>query len=782
MPGLRKRISLPLLASLICALPAAAQEEDYCEPCRQLGDAGNCSELLLTLSVNRQAIANSHLILKRGERYWLPDSAVSQFNVENLPSAQARALCGERYYPHDAFEQAAVSFDLNRLHAELTLPAQLFSKRSLSQRYYVFTQPDPAPLGATLQYDIAARSQQDMTASSFLDFNITAGTGYGKANFTLIDAFDTARLVRRQTFWRQDDTRRLTTLILGDSAINSSRAFRGNVVYGGVSWGTNYELRRGIAYYPTITLEGTAELPSTVDLYINNVLQQSENVEPGPFEIEHPVGFTNTGDVELVIRDALGREQVITTEFFTDQELLNPGYADWSVDAGTLRDNFGIDNFNYGSGFASASYAYGLHRRFTGAVEAEGSGNHGALGVSGIWLLAANTKLHFAVAGSDHQDRGDGLWGRLRFSTHIGRFGFNLGGEAADEQFFRLGMSASGSLNRYNAFANGFIYMGHAGNFNAGVVTSETQDGRQRRAASLGYNLRAGAYHFGVNASQDLQQSDIWFAQLTISRDFGETQHRLTGNFSQGRQRYNYQMGYHPRDERHSYQLATSWGPDQASTANLGFSGFNEEIQYSLASNYVENESMPLTLQLRGGFGQIGSYGFAARDVNHGFVLVHVPEHPGVSVLRAGKVGETDENGFLLFPIYDYYRPLSVSLAAADLPLGVSNESLEKTVVPAYQAALYTRFDLVYQRNATLVLTDASGQPLRQGVTAYLNEAEQPLYTTVYGEVYLEELKPTGNSLWVPDLNCRIHFDYPADSRDPLPFLGEFRCGESEQR
>ena len=749
----------------------------YCEPCAQLdANTANCEELFLTVTVNAVPIEEPFLIYKTSDTFWLPSRATNAFNIHKQPTDAQLNICEDSYTPHSAFKGAQARYDARNLALYLQLPANLFSKQSLDNGTPLIATPDFAPLGLTLQYDFAAIAEDVMQASTFADMRFTYGTSSGNLNFTVSDIFGDPKAVRRSTAWQFDNPKNLTSLTLGDSVVGRSRAFRGNIFYGGIQYSSNTSLQRGVSTLQRLQLDGIAEFPSTVDLYIDNVLRDSQNVAPGPFEVDHTVGFTQDGNVELVIRDALGREQVITTEFFADTELLNLGSSEFSFDAGFARENLGIKDFDYGDWFSSGSYTRGLARHFTGAAEAEISNQHIALGASGIWVPAARSKLSFAAAGSHHENLGAGSFGRLRLSQYNQRIGVNIGAELTTKEFSRVGSSDTGSNNKLNAFANASINGFRYGKLNMGTVYSETHNNDVRRLANFGYSKGIAGFSFSVNGSQDLDDQDQWFVGVNISRRIGRTRHQASGNFSKNKQRYSYSSSYEPEGENYSYSVSSSFGPNLNTSGALGFSGFNEDIAYNIGTNYGGLESTPVSLQLRGGFGHLKGYTFAARETTNGYALIHVPEHPKVGVIQGGRVGETDENGYFLLPLYDYYRPIQFSLDTNDLPLGVDAGRIKRTVVPAYRSALYVPFNLKYQRNAMLRLIDKQGRPFIGGTVVSVNNSKELATTSAYGEVYLENLRERSNVLKVAGKNCRIEFNYNNKTRDPLPFLGDYRC------
>ena len=62
------------------------------------------------------------------------------------------------------------------------------------------------------------------------------------------------------------------------------------------------------------------------------------------FSVDVPV-VTGEGTVQVVVRDATGKEVVTSADYFAAQELLKPGLSDYSAEVGFARTNFGAAGF-----------------------------------------------------------------------------------------------------------------------------------------------------------------------------------------------------------------------------------------------------------------------------------------------------------------------------------------------------------------------------------------------------------------------------------------------------
>ena len=87
------------------------------------------------------------------------------------------------------------------------------------------------------------------------------------------------KAVRTDTFWRQDQTGRMETPVVGD-AVGSDGAWSRPARYSGIRFARDFSLTPGYVTDLMPTLSGPAALPSTVDIIVNNL-----SVGAGPFDL-----------------------------------------------------------------------------------------------------------------------------------------------------------------------------------------------------------------------------------------------------------------------------------------------------------------------------------------------------------------------------------------------------------------------------------------------------------------------------------------------------------------
>ncbi|MBK6351186.1 MAG: fimbrial biogenesis outer membrane usher protein [Proteobacteria bacterium] len=154
------------------------------------------------------------------------------------------------------------------------------------------------------------------------------------------DDDDSRSAVRLETTWTLDLPERLATLRLGDT-ISASGAWGRSVRFGGVQFGTNFATQPTLVTTPMLAARGSAVVPSTVDVFVNGAQVASQDVPPGPFTIDHVPSITGAGQMQVVITDALGRQQVLSQPYYTGPALLRAGLNEYSFELGSMREDYG---------------------------------------------------------------------------------------------------------------------------------------------------------------------------------------------------------------------------------------------------------------------------------------------------------------------------------------------------------------------------------------------------------------------------------------------------------
>src|ERR1035437_8993641 len=138
----------------------------------------------------------------------------------------------------------------------------------------------------------------------------------------------------------------------------------------------NFALRPDLVALPLPTVSGSAAVPSTVDVYVNNLKTLSQQVPAGPFQVTNVPVLSGGGTAPVVGRDAAGHQTQTSLPFYTTPKLLREGFMDFSVEAGLPRVQYGTASNSYlNDPVGSASLRGGLTDWLT--VEAHSEGGAG---------------------------------------------------------------------------------------------------------------------------------------------------------------------------------------------------------------------------------------------------------------------------------------------------------------------------------------------------------------------------------------------------------------------
>ena len=212
--------------------------------------------------------------------------------------------------------------------------------------------------------------------------------------------------LRLDTTFAYSDPESLITYRGGDAitgGLNWTRPIR----FGGVQVQRNFGLRSDLITAPLPTFSGSAAVPSTLDVYMNNTKTYTQDVPPGPFQVNN-LPLISGGEARLVLRDATGREVETTMPFYTSARLLREGLTYFSAEAGAPRVYYGTNSDSYvDKAFASASVRHGMYDWLTLEGHAEAgaglyNGGAGAVirtGNFGVLSLAASGSTYSSQSG-----------------------------------------------------------------------------------------------------------------------------------------------------------------------------------------------------------------------------------------------------------------------------------------------------------------------------------------------------------------------------------------------
>ncbi len=245
--------------------------------------------------------------------------------------------------------------------------------------------------------------------------NFSSGVLYNGSNQ---NSYSHEKWVRLESKWQYVDPEKVRIYTLGDFVSNSSD-WGSSVRLAGFQWSSAYTQRGDIVTSALPQFSGSAALPSTLDLYVNQQKIYSGLVPSGPFDIKQ-LPFISGNEVTLVTTDATGQQIITKKPYYFSSKILAKSINEFSVDVGVPRYNYGLYSNDYDDAtFASGAIRYGYSNSLTlsGGVEAstDGLSNLGtgfAKNVFGVGVINAD------IAASQYKDENGysalvGLEGRI---------------------------------------------------------------------------------------------------------------------------------------------------------------------------------------------------------------------------------------------------------------------------------------------------------------------------------------------------------------------------------
>jgi outer membrane usher protein len=636
--------------------------------------------------------------------------------------------------------------------------------------YTLFGATNPNPHDFSASWPTQSNFSAGFDARAFGSFGVFSQSGLTNSAIATV-----AHSVRLESTWSYSDADSLTTYRAGD-VISGGLSWTRSVRLGGVQIQRNFGLRPDLVTLPMPQYSGNAALPSTVDVFVNNVRGYSGTVPAGPFQIQNLPVMSGSGNQSIVVQDSLGRQTVINQPYYSSSKLLAGGLLDFSVETGFTRRDYGVSSDGYDkSPSASGSLRYGLNDWLTLEAHGEGAGTLGNAGAGVNMLLASWGVASFAAGASC----GDGRGGLVAASLELGRGGYTFYARTQRTTVDYLDLASLPStaslvpgialLPSRPPRALDQVALNIPLNFDRSSVTvsmTRLVDSLNNRNEILAMSYsRPLPYNTSIFATAfkdlDDKRSFGLFGGLTMSFGGGVTAASSvskTGNGLSG-----------GLEVIKSQPLETdSWGwrirdfegntPSRAATVSYRASAGRVE----LGAQQV-NGATQATAQVDGAVAFVGGGIFASNRIDDAFAVVDAGA-PNVDVFYENRpAGTTGANGMVLVPYLRAYQDNSISIDARNLAADADVPRTRSTVVPPDRGAALVKFGISQDaRNALVVIRGADGAAIPVGSSARLADGGEAAVVGYGGEIYLRGLKQT-NVLLVDRAGgqpCRAEFEY----------------------
>jgi outer membrane usher protein len=743
----------------------------------------------LEVTVNG-AKAGDWVFVERDGVLYAPQAAFLEWRVRLQPTAQGIDVKGQKYFALSNVPGYESKIDFSTQSLALSFSPQSFESTLQQESVAGRAKTDPVLPSLFVNYDLsfAANSQaggstvRSLGALTELGYSSNAGVLTSRAvGRNLIKSSNDPEppsWVRLETTFTRDFPDSNRTLRLGDSVTRGSLLGR-NAYFGGVQYGSNFALTPGFISQPLPTISGLSSAPSTVELYINNVLRQTTNVPTGPFTLTNLPTLNGSGDARLVVRDLLGRETVVTQPFFNSPQLLAPGLADWSVEAGALRQNLGVTSASYGAGFVSGTYKQVITSDLTVETRAELTRNLQAGSLGAITVLSSQILGRAAYMTSRSATQGTGGQWLLGadYSTSVLTAGFEVQG--ASRGFRQLGVDTQTVPIRLQVAGSASYFKGNNSTFSAAFAVVDRFDVPRVSTLTLGYNMRVlSRGNLQISAGRSIAGVAVNSIGVTLLLPIGDNIITSAGVDRRGGQTNGYVSATSNSFEDNNLGWRVLAG--QQSDISRAEAGLNYATRFAELNGELSKSGDQTALRLRASGALLAADGrvFVSQRINDAFALVEVPGYPNLNVSLGGRVlSRTDASGIAVVPRLLAYQANPIRLDANQLPISAEIDNIEQSAVPKSRSGIKLVFATRLGRAALLSIVLTDGEAAPAGATLHLENSSQDFYVARRGQAYVTGLLPANRvTMKWKGQQCTLNVVLPPLVQDDFARIGPLVC------
>lgn len=738
--------------------------------------------LAVEVQLNGEA-RGAALVAQAGEEFLIEVSDARAWRLR-VPEGAVRSIQGRQFVPVAALGARAAGYDAGAARLGLEAPADAFLA-SVYEATVTSFPLTPATWGGFVTYDVlATRASGTNSLGAALEASVFSPYASLATQYVARDLWSSGsaepQFVRTATALRRDFPDQLMSLQIGDG-LTRPGAQGQSLRFGGVMLATDFALRPGFITQPLPSFSGDAALPSTVEVFVQNQLRTVTQVPAGPFTLDNVPVITGAGDARIVVRDALGREQVLTSSFYSAGQLLRPGLNEFAVAAGKLRTDRADGSPDYGNEFAAGLWRRGMNDWLTlemrGEYEKLRTQNLGGSVLVGTRLGEFEASATVAdVEGVGGRFGGAVGWFYRDFLTTVGaryeqvESGFRFAGATDLSRALRSQFTATASRSLARGWSVGAFYL-----------DAETQGGEHFRSlnASATWSLPRGSnLLFSVNRVDGTSGTrNIYGVLLTVP--LGPNVFASAGleGGTESRQTLVAQRTP-PIDEGYGWRVAASHDSSGV-RADAGAIAQLNHVNLSAEVSRVPGQSVAARAGAAGSVVLVEDKLALTRPVFDSFALVRLPGVPEVPVLLNNQLaGVTDEQGRLLLPRLQAYVPNEIKVEAAALPPDARIDQDRVIVVPPARSGVVAAVAVQRVAAAVISLRDAAGRPLPTGASVTVEPSGQASSVGLRGEVFLSGA-PGRYRLEVLSQGtvCRVGFELPVTPKGrAYSQLGPYTC------
>ncbi len=704
---------------------------------------------VLKMILNREDKGVFFFVLTPDEDVWMKKS---EFDALGFKDGTGRVVLygGEKYISFK--ETSGVKFRINEeeeVVLEVTADPDLFIEHeidgSVDKRHNIVSGTDrSAFVNYMFMYD--HRTEDDFFGAS-AELGVSSGDYFGRSTFLINKSASSEKALRLVTSLTYNDRDNMQKTVLGDfSALSGMMG--PSVALGGINFSRNFSVAPYYIRFPALNMGGTIETPSDVEVYMDGLLVKRERISPGKFLFDDVPATVGLGTAEIVIKDAYGRERVISKPYYYSDHLLRKGLHEYSYSFGFIRKRFGVESFSYGPPVFTGFHNYGVSGRLKAGCSAELSEELIDFGPSLSMLLSTagviDASLIFSNAGG-----ASGAGGLMHYSFQSRPFSINASLRMNTRKHSTLSMGPDDDKARSELdLAVGFG-LKRAGALTAEWLIADMYEGQKRTMTAVSYTRAVSKRTTFYMTGSEIKDAGIYheiFAGLHIYLD-----NNISGSMNYSRDE---SMESKKAAIQKSLPAGTGFGYRVNAEDNGGSEGFKGKIQYQNSRGVYavglssDERDAGVGFSMSGGIGYIDNSFFFSRPIQDSFAKVKVGGLDDVRVYNFGnEVGRTDKDGELIVPGLRSFHNNRIEIESRDIPINYTIGSLQQYITPSFRSGSVVEFDVnkVQAVEGELyVLENGKEAPIELTIiSVYINDETIEGLVGRHGDFYIENL-PSG--------------------------------------
>jgi len=730
------------------------------------------------------------LLVEHQGTLYAPGEAFEEWRLTLNADITPLEFRGQRYWPLSAIPGYRATTNLANQSVELQFSPRAFAATRVARDPLRRPVLSPVMPSMLLSYDLSYSQSHQRSASSLEDLSALTEIGVSSEMGVITSSAVGHNLTGSTTLGNKSQWLRLETTLtrnmpdingtlrLGDSSTRAG-LLGSNIYFGGIQFGTNFGLTPGFVHQPLPAVTGLSAAPSTVQLYVNDVLRQVSSVPAGPFAIENFPTLSGGGDARVVVTDQLGRQTVYQQSFFTDAQLLASGLNDWGVEAGRVRRNLGTANADYGPNFVNGLWRHGYDNSLTLEGRTAATPTLRVLELGAVTGLPLQLLGRAAIARSQDKGMGGGTQGLLGVGRQGLRFGASFEMQGATVNYRDLGEDTAVTPIKRQIAGNLSYASERLGSFGLGYASIRNYFSPAITTLSANYSVQIGqAGNLNFSASRAQSPSSSTSIGVTFTMLLEKNRVATAYVNSSGGKTDAYATYAQSPDSTNPLGWRALAGQLQNQPHQEG--GLNYLGEHGNLTGDVSTGPDQTTLRLGANGSLVFADGhlFATQRMTNSFALAEIKDYGDIGVgLGSTMLTKTDSSGIALIPNLTAYQSNSIRLNAEDLPISAEIDSIERDVVPAWRSGVKIVFPVRSGRGALLTIELEDGGPAPAGATVQIKNDKQEFYVARRGEAFVTGLSPV-NELRLNWKNeqCNFTVTLPPVKGDEVPRLGPLFC------